>query len=81
MNQNELNLRLAEGTYETQKQYCEKPDLPLTSKKMVKIMFNGCHVACLEMSAMYDDFATAEEDDSWKSWATSDEYLDMLTLR
>ena len=44
-------------------------------------MFDGCHVACLEMSAMYDDFATAKEDDSWKSWATSDEYLDVLTLR
>ena len=81
MNQKELNLRLSEGTYETQKQYCEKPDLPLTTKKTVKIMFNGCHVACLEMSEMYDDFATAEEDDSWKSWATSDEYLDVLTLR
>ena len=81
MNQKELDLRLAEGTYETQKEYFEKPDLPLTYKKMVKMLSKGFHVTCLEMSAMYDDFATAEEDDSWKSWVTSDEYLDVLTLR
>jgi len=32
------------------------------------------------MSAMYDDFATAKEDASWKSWVTCDEYLDVLVL-
>ena len=30
---------------------------------------------------MYGYLATAEEDDSWKSWVTSDGYLDVLTLR
>ena len=30
---------------------------------------------------MYDYFATAEEDDMWKNWGTSDEYLEVLTLR
>ena len=34
-----------------------------------------------EMSVMYDYFATAGEDDMWKSWGTSDEYLEVLTLR
>ena len=30
---------------------------------------------------MYDHHATAEEDDSWKSWCSQDEYLDVLILR
>ena len=34
-----------------------------------------------EMSVMYDYFSTAEEDDMWKNWGTSDEYLEVLTLR
>ena len=50
-------------------------------KKMIKRMCNAYYSTFTEMSAMYDDFATAEEDDSWKSWVTSDEYLDVLTLR
>ena len=34
-----------------------------------------------EMSSMFDYYATAEKDDLWKSWVTSDEYLGVLTLR
>ena len=48
---------------------------------MVKMMCNGYYFTCKEMSKMYGYLATAEEDDSWKSWVTSDGYLDVLTLR
>ena len=38
-------------------------------------------ITLTEMSVIYDYFATAEEDDMWKNWGTSDEYLEVLTLR
>ena len=75
----DMNLKLAEGVNTFEQEYCT--GLLSTEKKMVKRMCNGYYVTCTEMSSMYDDFATAEEDDSWKSWVTSDEYLDVLTLR
>ena len=75
-------MELAQEVDEFEKKYFENdPDLPLTNKKMVKRMCNGCYFTCTEMSKMYGYFATAEEDDSWKSWVTSDGYLDVLTLR
>ena len=75
----DMNLKLAEGVNTFEQEYCT--GLLSTEKKMVKRMCNGYYVTCTEMSSMYDDFATAEEDESWKSWVTSDEYLDVLTLR
>ena len=75
----DMNLKLAEGVNTFEQEYCT--GLLSTEKKMVKRMCNGYYVTCTEMSSMYDDFATAEEDDSWKGWVTSDEYLDVLTLR
>ena len=75
----DMNLKLAEGVNKFEQEYCT--GLLSTEKKMVKRMCNGYYVTCTEMSSMYDDFATAEEDDSWKGWVTSDEYLDVLTLR
>ena len=78
----DMNLKLAEGVYEFEQEHCKNgPGLLSTEKKMVKRMCNGYYVTCTEMSSMYDDFATAEEDDSWKGWVTSDEYLEVLTLR
>ena len=50
-------------------------------KKMIRRMCNALKITLMEMRVMYDYFATAEEDDLWKSWGTSDEYLEVLTLR
>ena len=50
-------------------------------KKMIKRMGNAFKITFTEMSVMYDYFATAEEDDMWKSWGTIDDYLEVLTLR
>ena len=73
---------LAEGMREFEHKYLEdgtgKTEI---CKKMIKRMCNALRITLTEMSVMYDDFATAEEDDMWKSWGTSDEYLEMLTLR
>lgn len=59
--------------------YTNDPGLPLTNKKMIKSMCNVYYVTCTEMSTMCAYFATAGEDDIWKSWVTSDEYLETLT--
>ena len=78
----ELCLELAQGMLEFEQKYLEDgPGQPENCKKMIKRMCNAYYATFTEMSAMYDDFATAEEDDSWKSWVTSDEYLGVLTLR
>ena len=52
-----------------------------TGKNMIKRICNALRITLTEMSVMYDYFATAEEDDMWKSWGTSDDYLEVLTLR
>ena len=63
----DVNLELAKGVNEFEQNYCENGSgLPSTNKKMVKKMCNGYYATCKEMSSMYDDFATAEEVDSWK---------------
>jgi hypothetical protein len=78
----ELCLELAQGMLEFEQKYLEDgPGQPENCKKMIKRMRNAYYATFTEMSAMYHDFATAEEDDSWKSWVTSDEYLGVLTLR
>ena len=78
----ELCLELAQGMLEFEQKYLEDgPGQPENCKKMIKRMCNAYYATFTEMSAMYHDFATAEEDDSWKSWVTSDEYLGVLTLR
>ena len=66
---------------ETQKTYCGRMSLLLSHMKMVKKVCKGHDAICMEMSEMYDDFAIFEEDGSWKSWVTSDKYLEVLTLR
>ena len=67
---------------EFEQKYLEDgPGQPENCKKMIKRMRNAYYATFTEMSAMYHDFATAEEDDMWKSWGTSDDYLEVLTLR
>ena len=74
---NELAVRV--GKF---KQKCvDDPGLPLTNKKMVDWMCKGFYITCTEMSSMCHGFAYAEEYDRWKSWESSDEYLEVLTLR
>ena len=51
-----------------------------TCKNMIKRICNALSITLTEMSVMYDYFATAKEDDLWKSWKTRDEYLEALTL-
>jgi len=78
----ELCLELAQGMLEFEQKYLEDgPGQPENCKKMIKRMCNAYYATFTEMIAVYDDFATAEEDDSWKSWVTSDDYLGVLTLR
>ena len=75
-------LELAEGVGPFQQKYFEdNSELPLTYKKMVGWMCKGFYTTCTEMSSMCNGFAYAEEHDSWMSWESSDEYLDLLTLR
>ena len=64
-----------------EKYFEDNPKLQLTLKKMVKAVSNGHYATFTEMSSMFDYHATAEKNDLWKSWVTSDEYLDVLTLR
>ena len=77
-----LCLELAEGMREFEHKYLEggsgKTEI---WKKMIKRICNALRITLTEMSVMYDYFATAGEDDMWKSWGTSDEYLEVLTLR
>ena len=79
---NTLCLELDEGMREFEHKYLEggsgKTEI---CKNMIKRMCNALRITLTEMSVMYDYFATAEEDDMWKSWGTSDEYLEVLTLR
>ena len=78
----DVYLELAEGVWTFKQKYFEdNPELPLTYKKMVGWMCKGFYITCTEMSDMCNGFAYAEENDRWKSWESSDEYLDVLTLR
>ena len=78
----DVYLELAEGVWTFKQKYFEdNPELSLTYKKMVGWMYKGFYVTCTEMTEMCNGFADAEENDSWKSWESSDEYLDLLTLR
>ena len=64
-----------------QKYFKDDPGLLLTNKKMVHRICKGFYITCTEMSSMCNGFAYAEENDRWKSWESSDEYLEVLTLR
>ena len=78
----DLYLELAEGVDKFKQKYFEDdPGLPLTNKQMVSKMRNGYYITCTEMSSMCNGFAYAEENHRWKSWESSDEYLEALTLR
>ena len=78
----DVYLELAEGVGTFKQKYFEDDSgLPLTYKKMVGWMCKGFYITCTEMSSMCNGFAYAEENDRWKSWESSDEYLDLLTLR
>ena len=78
----DVYLELAEGVGPFKQKYFEDDSgLPLTNKKMVHWMCKGFYITCTEMSSMCHGFAYAEENDRWKSWESSDEYLELLTLR
>ena len=78
----DVYLELAEGVGPFKQKYFEDDSgLPLTYKKMVGWMCKGFYITCTEMSSMCHGFASAEENDGWKSWESSDEYLELLTLR
>ena len=64
----------------SKKYFEDDSGLPLTNKKMVHWMCKGFYITCTEMSSMCHGFAYAEENDRWKSWESSDEYLELLTL-
>ena len=72
-------MELAEEVDEFEKKYTYDLGLPLTNKKIVKRMCNAYYATCTEMSTMCAYFATAGEDDIWKSWVTSDVYLETQT--
>ena len=79
---NKLCSELAQEMREFEHKYLEDgPGQTEICKKMIKRMCNALRITLTEMSVMYDYFATAEEDDMWKSWGTSDDYLEVLTLR
>ena len=63
-----------------QKYYEDNPKLPLTIKKVIRRACNGYYATFKETISMFDCYATAEKDDLWKSWVTSDYYLDVLNL-
>jgi len=72
----------AEGAGAFKPKYFEHDSgLQLTNKKMVHWMCKGLYITCMEMSLMFNGFAYAEENDRWKRWESSDEYLEVLTLR
>ena len=77
-----LCLELDDGMREFELKYLEGGSCKTeTCKNMIKRICNALRITLTEMSVMYDYFATAEEDDMWKSWGTSDDYLEVLTLR
>jgi len=78
----DVYLELAEEVGPFKQKYFEDDSgLPLTNKKMVYRRCKGFYITCTEMSSMCHGFAYAEENDRWKSWESSDEYLELLTLR
>ena len=78
----DVYLELAEGVGPFKQKYLEDDSgLSLTYKKMVGWMGKGFYITCTEMSSMSHEFADAEENDGWKSWESSDEYIEVLTLR
>ena len=77
----DVYLELAELVGAFKKKYFDDPGMSLTNKKMVSSVCKGFYITCTEMSSMWNGFAYAEENDRWKSWESSDEYLEVLTLR
>ena len=77
----DVYLELAELVGAFKKKYLDDPGISLTNKKMVSNVCKGFYITCTEMSSMCHGFADAEENDGWKSWMSSDEYLELLTLR
>ena len=77
----DVYLELAELVGAFKKIYFDDPRMTLTNKKMVASVCEGFYITCTEMSSMWHGFGYAEKNDGWKSWESSDEYLELLTLR
>ena len=76
-----MYLELAELVGAFKKTYFDDPRMALTNKKMVANVCEGFYIPCTEMSSMWHGFGYAEKNDGWESWDSSDEYLELLTLR